>query len=334
MKAAAVLMQYDYGVKERGLSYEYINVFLPLCSVLGSSNVILFDYFSEFKIYGKETMNRKLEEFISSEQPDIAIFCLFEEEFDINALLGIKEKTKTTAYFFDDPWRRSYADYWRKYFNYSTTPDYYTYLNYLSEGKKNIIYSPFGFNSGIYKKLDIPKHYNVTFVGGYSPYRRWIIDQLKKEGINISVFGRGWNSEWISQDDMVRIFNESKINLNLSNSISYDYRFLLSSLGSLKDLKQLYLLKKNKEQLKGRHFEINGCGGFQMSYFVPGMNFIYEIDKEIAVYEDIDNLSAEIKFFLHNPELREKIALAGYERSLKEHTAEGYIKKLIKQVSL
>jgi spore maturation protein CgeB len=332
MKAAAVMMQYDYGVKSRGHSYEYINVYLPLCKVLGTENVVLFDFFSEYREKGKQVMNRDLEEFMLSEKPDIAIFCLFTEELDENTLLRIKESVKTTAYFFDDPWRKKYADYWRKYFHYSTTPDYYAWQKYLSEGKENIVYSPFGFNEDIYRKMDLEKKYDVTFVGGFSPYRKWVIDSLKKKGINVEVFGRDWNSSWITQEDMVRIFNESRINLNLSNSISYDLRFLLKAVPSPKSLKQLLVLRKNKEQLKGRHYEINGCGGFQLSYFIPGLNLSYEIDKEIAVYEDIDNLPEEIKFFLSNNELRNKIADAGYMRSVKDHTAEEYISKLIEQI--
>jgi spore maturation protein CgeB len=131
---------------------------------------------------------------------------------------------------------------------------------------------------------------------------------------------------------MVRIFNESRINLNLSNSISWDIRFLLKALPSPKSVKQLLVLRKNKEQLKGRHYEINGCGGFQLSYFVPGLNLAYEIDKEIAVYEDISSLPDEIEFFLNNEGMRESIAQAGYIRSLKDHTAEGYIRKLVEQI--
>jgi spore maturation protein CgeB len=332
MKAAVVMMQYDYGEKSRGFSYEYINVYLPLCKISGAENVILFDFFSEFRQHGKKVMNQKLEEFISSEKPDFTIFCLFTNELDENTLLRIKEKTKTTAYFFDDPWRREYADYWRKFFHFSTTPDYYTYQNYLLNGKDNIIYSPFGYNSDIYTRTNSEKIYDVTFVGGFSPYRKWVLGQLRNKGIKVDVFGRDWDTKWVSQEDMVNIFNQSRINLNLSNSISYDLRFLLKAIPSPKSLKQLLVLRKDKEQLKGRHYEINGCGGFQMSYFVPGLNLIYEIDKEIAVYEDIDSLPGEIEFFLKNNDLREHISEEGYKRSLKDHTAEGYIKKLVEQI--
>ena len=108
--------------------------------------------------------------------------------------------------------------------------------------------------------------------------------------------------------------------------------FLFRSLFSLRDLKELVLLKKNKEQVKGRHYEINGSGGFQLSYFVPGLNLVYEIDREIAVYENVRNMPGEINFFLQNEDIRNSIANKGYERSLKEHTAQKYLENLINKV--
>ncbi len=86
--------------------------------------------------------------------------------------------------------------------------------------------------------------------------------------------------------------------MNLSNAVYNDIKFLFWSAKSLKNIKQLYFLKKIKEQVKGRHYEINGCGGFQLSYFIPGLNLAYEIDKEIAVYEDIKYIPDAVKFYL------------------------------------
>lgn len=333
MKIVVFLMKYDYGVKERGYSYEYYNVYLPLCDVYGSDNILLFDFFSEFKKLGKEKMNIRLKEFIQSEKPDMALFCLFENEFDEDTLSSIKDITKTCVYFFDDPWRQKFVQHWIKYFHFFSTPDYYMHRQYLLEGINNVILSPFGFNSSIYKKLDIKKDIDVSFVGGFSPLRKWIIDRLKKNKINVKVFGRGWGKEsWISQEEMVEIFNRSKINLNLSNALFYDARFLLSTLKSPKAIKQLLLLRKTKEQVKGRHYEINGCGGFQLSNFVPGLNLAYEIDKEIGVYEDFANIPSVIKYFMKDDELRNKIADSGYSRSISDHTAQNYLKNLVSQV--
>ena len=333
-KALIAILKYDYGIESRGYSFEYNNIYLPICTILGNRNVILFDYYSEFKLLGKDEMNKKLKEIVVTEEPDFALFALFENEFDEEVISSLRDHTKTISYFIDDPWRVEYAKHWRKYFDYFSTPDYYTYHKYLNDKLTNAIYSPFGFNPDVYKKLELEKCYDVSFIGNYSPFRRWVIDSLKKSGISVNVFGRNWGNygKWVSQEDVVKIFNQSKINLNLSNAIYYDLNFLLHSVLSIKDWKELLLLKKNKEQVKGRHFEINACGGFQLSYFVPGLNLIYEIDKEIAVFESIHHIEGEIKFFLKNDSFRNSIADAGYKRSIKDHSAVDYLNNLIKNI--
>ncbi len=182
--------------------------------------------------------------------------------------------------------------------------------------------------------MDMEKKYDVTFVGNYSPHRRWILDYLKTKGIKVNIFGRNWGKygNWVTQEEVVNIFNQSKINLNLSNAVNHDISFLAHSVLSIRDLKELLLLKKHKEQVKGRHYEINGSGGFQLSYFVPGLNLVYEIDKEIAVFDSVRNLPEEIHFFLRNDNLRNNIAENGYLRSLKDHKAGKYLEELIKRV--
>lgn len=333
-KVFIAVLKYDYGVKARGYSYEYYNIYLPVCDLFGEENVFLFDFYSEYKSAGKRGMNNKLKEIIESEKPDIALFSLFENEFDEGTVSSLRDKTKTVSYFIDDPWRIEFARHWRKYFHYFSTPDYYTYRKYLLENISNVIYAPFGFNPKIYKKIEGGYKYDVSFVGNYSPYRKWIVDYLERNGIHVSVFGRNWGKygSWVSQEEVVNIFNQSRINLNVSNAVSYDLSFLAHSFFSVRDWKELLLLKKNKEQVKGRHYEINGCGGFQLSYFVPGLNLVYEIEKEIAVYENVRNLPEEINFFLNNEELRNEIAQNGYLRSRNDHKADKYLGTLINKV--
>ena len=332
MKLFTAIMKYDYGEETRGYSFEYFNVYLPLCDVYGKENILLFDYFGEFKKNGKNAMNNKLLETIAAEKPDISIFCiLWENQFDENVVSSLRNYTRTVIYFFDDPWRQRFVRHWIKYFDFFTTPDYYMLKQYELEEIKNVIYSPFGYNSSIYKKLNLDKIYDVSFVGGYSPLRKWVIRLLEKEGIKVNVFGRGWGKKgkWISQEEMIDVFNRSKINLNLSNAIYNDARFLIWSLHSLENVKQVLLLKKHKEQVKGRHYEINACGGFQLSYYIPGLNMVYEIDKEIAVYESIENIAPIVKFFLEAEGLRNTIAENGYKRSVKEHSAQAYLTRTV-----
>jgi spore maturation protein CgeB len=59
---------------------------------------------------------------------------------------------------------------------------------------------------------------------------------------------------------------------------------------------------------------------------------VYEIDREIAVFDDVRNLPELITLYLRDEELRQSIARRGYERSLREHTAQGYLRRLLQQV--
>lgn len=328
------IMKYDYGVAERGYSYEYNNLYLPLCDVYGKDQVFLFDFYSEFKTFGKSEMNKKLKELITKQKPDIALFALFENEFDPQIVNSLKQITKTVVYFFDDPWRKDFAKYWRQYFSFFSTPDYTMYKKYLSDGVDNAIFSPFGFNKNIYKKLNIEKIYSVSFIGGYSPLRDWIIRGLKKKGIEVEVFGRGWSKEksWLTEEEMVKVINQTKINLNLSNAVSYHLPFLLWSLHSTRAVKELLLLRKTIEQVKGRHYELNGCGGFQLSYNIPGLEVAFEINKEIAVYDSLKKLPQRIKYYLKHENEREEIALNGYNRAVKDHLAQDYMQQLVRKV--
>ncbi len=246
----------------------------------------------------------------------------------------MKNVTKTVVYFFDDPWRKKFANYWKQFFTYFSTPDYTMYNKYLSEGNKNVLFTPFGYNKNIYKKNKCSKIYDVTFIGGYSPLREWTINKLNKKGLKINVFGRGWNNNnsWLSEEEMVNVVNQSKINLNLSNATSYHLPFLLWSLQSFTAIKELLLLRKTIEQVKGRHYEINGCGGFQLSYNIPGLEVAFEIEKEIAVYDSINDLYDKIIYYLNNDNIREEIALNGYNRAVKEHSAQNYMKHLVNKV--
>tara|TARA_B110000305_G_scaffold238005_1_gene302507 strand:+ start:731 stop:1246 length:516 start_codon:yes stop_codon:yes gene_type:complete len=164
---------------------------------------------------------------------------------------------------------------------------------------------------------------------------------LKNEGINVKVWGNGWKSKMLSSEDMINVFNQSRINLNLSNNICWDIRYLFDFNRSFK--KTLHIWKstfltifksdiKTVEQVKGRHFEINACGGFQLSYNVNGLDKLYNIDEEIALFYSPEDLVKKIKYYLKHEDERELIASHGLNRTSKEHTMEKRFHFIIEQM--
>jgi spore maturation protein CgeB len=308
-------MLHTYGNPQREYSYEYFNFYQSLKQM--GHEVELFDYMGELQALGKEGMNLKLLARAREWQPTVTLFSLYTDQFDASVVEQMRQYTKTLCFFHDDTWRVEYSRQWAKHFDFFTTPDLHGEMKYREIGLHNAIHFPFGCNEQIFCKMDVPKVYDVSFVGGWHPYREWLIERIKKAGINVKVAGFRWPDGEIDQEGMVKLFNESRINLNLSNSASWDARYLAS--GPRAFINRLRS-KKNVEQMKARMFEVNGCGSFQLSYFVEGLAACYDIDREIGVYADADDLIEKVKFYLTHSELRESIAQAGYERTLDEHT--------------
>ncbi|MGD9269784.1 MAG: glycosyltransferase, partial [Syntrophobacterales bacterium] len=74
------------------------------------------------------------------------------------------------------------------------------------------------------------------------------------------------------------------------------------------------------EQIKGRNFEVPGCGGFLLTGKAENLEDYYEIDKEIACFADMNDLIKKVNYYLRDEQLRETIAAKGYQRTLDEHT--------------
>lgn len=329
MKILLVCMEYDHGDPSRGHSYEYYNFYESL-RCLGHE-VTLFDYMGEMRTLGKTEMNRKLLGVVQEIKPVLTLFSLYTDQFEPEVVRQLHNYTKTLCFFHDDTWRVEYSKFWARNFDFFTTPDNYGERRYTAQGLPNAIHFPFGCNENLYCKMGVPKRYDVSFVGGWSPYREWLVQRLRKAGVNVHAAGHLWPGGKIEHEEMVQVFNESRLNLNLSNSASWDARFLLSSPRALVNRIRS---PKSIEQLKARHFEINGCGAFQLSYYVEGLETYYEIGKEIAIYADPNDLLEKVKLYLADNELRESIAQAGHRRTLAEHTFAKRFKKVFVRMGL
>jgi len=329
VKILVVCMKHTYGDPQREYSYEYFNFYQSLKQM--GHEVELFDYMDETKASGKEGMNNKLLVKVQEWKPTVTLFSLYTDQFDPAVVDRLRDHTKTLCFFHDDTWRVEYSRYWAHHFDFFTTPDVYGEMKYHEIGLNNAIHFPFGCNEQIFHKMDVPKKYDVSFVGGWHPYREWLIKRLEKNGINVEVVGHRWQNGEVDQNGMVRLFNESRINLNLSNSAPWDARYLVSSPRALINRVRS---KKNIEQLKARIFEVNGCGAFQLSYYVEGLESCYDLNREIAVYSDPDDLVEKVKFYLPRTELRESIAASGLKRTLRDHTFTKRFQNVFKRMGL
>lgn len=329
MKILLICMEYDYGDHSRGHSYEYYNFYQSL-KVLGH-DVTLFDYMAELKRLGRTEMNHQLLALVQFSKPDLAMFSLYTDQLDPATVIQLRRHTSTLCFFHDDTWRVEFSQFWARHFDFFTTPDVYGERKYSAMGLPNAIHFPFGCNENLYRKTGVPKKHDVSFVGAWHPYREWLIQRLRNAGVTVQAVGYRWPGGIVSHEQMVELFNQTRINLNLSNSASWDARYLA---GSPRALINRIRSPKSVEQLKARHFEINGSGSFQLSYYVEGLERHYEIGSEIGVYLDPDDLLHKVNLYLADEAHREAIAEAGYWRTIKDHTFKNRFENVFNRMGL
>jgi spore maturation protein CgeB len=322
-------MRHAYGDPKRGESYEYVNFYDSLVRL--GHDVRLFDFMAETAAAGKGGMNRRLLAEAETFRPDLALFSLYTDQFDPAALDKLRKITKTLCFFHDDTWRVDFSREWAPRFDWFSTPDYFGPEKYRRLGLNNALHFPFGCNPGLFRKLDVPKTRDVTFVGEWHPWREWLIGRLRRAGIDAVGFGSRWPGGPLALDAMVRVFNESRINLNFSNSASWDARYLFSSPRAFVNRLRT---AKTVEQLKGRHFEICATGSFQLSYYVEALEKYYELGSEIGVYVDPDDLVEKVRFYLKEEETRERIAAAGRARALRDHAFATRFERVFRAIGL
>lgn len=357
MRILYAAMKYDYGQPERGFGFEHYNFYHAL--VHAGHDILYFDFMSLHAKYGQAGMSRRLAEVVRAEKPDLLFVVLFTDQFDPAVLRDISAKSDTVTlnWFCDDHWRfDNYSCHWAPQFNWVVTTAQSALPKYAAMGYETVIKSQWGCNHALYRKLDLPMKYDVSFVGLPHGNRREIIQFLRDAGISVNVWGMGWESGRLSQDEMIEVFNQSRININLSNASittaqatgggsaavpswlgrlvrSLPYGANLAEAG-----KRVLRASAEKgtaaattsdatpdeggyvEQIKGRTFEVPGCGGFLLTGMAEDLGRYYALDREVVAFQGRQDLARRIRYFLEHEDERRTIAESGYARTLAEHT--------------
>jgi spore maturation protein CgeB len=316
-KILFVGLRYSYGKRELGealnkkahsdtlkeLGYEVENIWLDN-----------YDY------------NEKLQDEILTKAksfcPDIIFFKIFEFEIQFKTLIELKKNFFLINWFGDDQWRfESFTNKYSNYFNACITTDKFSIEKYKAIGQHNVIISQHASFQNFSNYENIDYRYDVSFIGGANPFRKWFVYELSKKGIKVECFGSGWGNGRISYEQMDDIMLHSKINLNISNSLSYDIRYLFHGPRNIISLIRSFVSGgKNVSQIKARIFEIPVRGGFEITEFVPSLEDYFEIGKEIVCYSTVNEAALLINHYLKNKEQRERIKKLSVEKARSTHT--------------
>ena len=323
-------MRYEYGNPERGLSFEEMN-FRSALEGMGQ-RVTAYDFMARGQELGYEAMRAELVSLAAETKPDLAFFFLFTHELDPATIeaVGREGGCPTFNWFADDHWR--FEDFTRHLapaFDLCVTTDPDALGKYAALPDTRVILSQWACNRYVYGQVTDELRHEVTFVGQPHGDRRRRIARLERAGQRVECWGWGWPAGPLPHEGMVEVFASSRINLNLSNSWEH-----LGRKAKLRKLVGFRPPPRLPSQIKGRNFEVPGCGGFLLTERVPHLERYFEPDVEVAVYDGFDDLLAKLPRWLEDEPARAAVAAAGHRRVLAEHTYDHRFRAIFGELGL
>lgn len=251
-------------------------------------------------------------------EPDL-VLALAQAPMSMQALRQLRRDGVPTAMWFVEDWRL--FTYWKAY---ASMYDYFGIIQedpFFAEleavGQENAVYLPMAADPSFHAPTELSSverrtfGSDVSFMGAGYPNRRQAFRQLIKYDFKI------WGTEWdgdptlarhvqmggrrISPEECVKIFNATRINLNLHSSVNASE------------------LVVPGDFVNPRTFELAACGAFQLvdeRGLLPDMFY----SDELATFTNMQELIEKIDYFLEHPEERKASAERGRERVLAEHT--------------
>jgi hypothetical protein len=247
----------------------------------------------------------------------IFIFVNLHWELSPELLNKLRSKAYLVFWLFDEENQMlPYTIYLSQTADAVISTDYYGCSLYEQLDIPAIPYPSF-YQEEEYAVIDVPKKYDVSFVGMYNKSsRRELVDYLTDNGINVVVFGAGAPGGYVSREEMINIFRQSKINLNFSE------------MGQLSHHLKMFPWHKRIRQRKGRPIEIAMTGNFCLSQYSPDAKEIFKPETELIEFYDKEDLLKKVKYYLDNDKEREKIAEQAHKRAIEEYESTRNFPKL------
>ena len=197
------------------------------------------------------------------------------------------------------------------------------------------VYCQEAANPRFYQDLKLQRDMDVVFIGQRYATREELCADLEAAGIGIDVWGAGWDGSamepawkragrqlkrwsqrrfgksllsperchpFVTDHEMVRIYNKAKIALGFGVVSAWDFR------------------EKPRYQIRLRDFEAPMCGAFYLMEYQEEIREFFRPGEEIETFKDARELTDKAAFYLKNDAARERIRRAGYERVQRDHT--------------
>jgi spore maturation protein CgeB len=184
-------------------------------------------------------------------------------------------------------------------------------------GLKNCFYLAHSAEPLPESKLVKDKKYNISFIGTYNkkvyPNRDKYLAAIADLGLNI------WGTENWAETSLKnyfhgRSFGDQRLGIYAASKIVIDINW--------EDFPA--------EGLSDRPFEVAGCGALFMTDGIrEDIKRVYREGQEVVLFKDDNDLRGKVQYYLTHNDDREKIALAGYKRTMEDHTYDNRVLQIM-----
>jgi spore maturation protein CgeB len=252
-------------------------------------------------------------------RPDL-VFCLAQAPVDPTLVRALKAEGALVAYWFVEDFQ--VFPYWQ---DLASAVDIFftlqkeTFFQELRKaGAKHMAFLPLAAEPDIYRPLSLTpeekRRYGaaLAFVGaGYRNRQEFFRGFLD---LDFKIWGSDWHlnsplapaiqnqGARVSEDEAVKIFNASRINLNLHSSPFHQG------------------INQDGDYLNPRVFDVAASGAFQLVDMRSQLPEFFQPEEELATFATLSEARDKIGYFLAHEDERRAMAHKSRERCLKEHT--------------
>ena len=264
-------------------------------------------------------------------EPDL-VLALAQAPLNRLSLQKLRKAGVRTAMWFVEDWQ--VFDYWQAY---APLYDVFAVIQkepfqekLVAAGQEHAPYLPLAALPEFHRPLTLTaeetREYgaDIGFLGAGYPNRRLAFRPLA--GRDFKIWGSDWDGESvlapciqrqgqrIGEEESVKIYNASRINLNLHSSLKTDR------------------LVSHGDFVNPRTFELAAMGAFQL---VDRRRLLPELfaEDELACFDSESELYEKIDYFLSHPEERAQYSRRARERVLAEHTYMQRMQQLLDYVA-
>lgn len=264
----------------------------------------------------------RIRDILHAERVDIVIWFMDSDfDFEVDFFLKLQESFFMVMHVGDgEQYFDRSARYYAQAFDLVLTAGYLNKFQFEQYGVSSIFFpSGFAVDSGLLSQhVEQTYSYQVAFIGPVlnKVGRKFYIDTLIDHGIDMALFGAGTKRGVVSRDKMFDIYRTSMINLNftgVSDNCILDYDITIN---------------RRIKTVKGRCQEIALAGGFVLSEYAPGIEKLFEIGSEIAVFHNKAELLHQVSYYLKHEDERKAMATRAHARAVADYDETHQWKKL------